>query len=190
MRGGFGAHPFVQHQLRRARACAARRSGSRCRPGPGSPRSPMARATASSSSRITWSATRSGAGRAGDRAQDVGVRDVLQRAHVGLRPRGAAADQQHRRARQRGVGHGGDGVGDAGAGGDHRHAELAGQLGMGMRHVHGGAFVRARRRCGCRAGRDGPRSAGCGRPGGRRRGRRRGPARKRATQAAQARDRR
>ena len=69
------------------------------------------------------------------------MRDVLQRAHIGLGPRGAAADQQDRHPRQRRVGHAGDGVGDAGAGSDHRHAEVAGQLGVRLGHVHGGAFV-------------------------------------------------
>ena len=40
-----------------------------------------------------------GAGVATYRLQDFDVRDVLQRAHVGLRARGATADQEHRRAR-------------------------------------------------------------------------------------------
>ena len=75
------------------------------------------------------------------RTQDIDMRDVLQRPHVGLRARRAAADQQHRRARERGIGHGGDGVGDAGTRGRHRDAEAAGQLGMRMRHVHRGALV-------------------------------------------------
>ena len=44
-------------------------------------------------------------------------------------------------ARQRGVGDRGDRVGHAGPGSDHRDAELAGQLGMGVRHVDGGALV-------------------------------------------------
>ena len=82
-----------------------------------------------------------GARRPRHRPQDVDMRDVLQRPHIGLRPRRAAADQQHRRARQRGVGHGGDGVGDARTGGRHGDAEAAGQLGMGVRHVHGRALV-------------------------------------------------
>ena len=73
----------------------------------------MARATASSSSRSTWSATRSvrAVRVTGRRMSD--VRDVLQRPHVDLGPRRAAADQQHRGARERGVGDRGDGVGHA-----------------------------------------------------------------------------
>ena len=101
----------------------------------------MARATASSSSRITWSGNaRVRAARVTGRRM-IDMRDVLQRTHIGLRARRAAADQQHRRPRQRGVGHGGDGVGDAGPGGHHGDAEVARQLGMGVRHVHGGALV-------------------------------------------------
>ena len=80
----------------RARACAARRSGSRCRPGRARRDRPWRGPRPRRARGSTWSATRSGAGVAADRAQDVGVRDVLQRAHVGLGPRGAAADQQHR----------------------------------------------------------------------------------------------
>jgi len=73
--------------------------------------------------------------------QDVDVRDVLERAHVDLRPRRAAADQQHRHAGYRGVGDGCHGVGDAGSSGDHRHRGRARQLGVGMRHVGRGTLV-------------------------------------------------
>ena len=75
------------------------------------------------------------------RPQQIDVRNILQRSHIGLRPRGAAADQQHRRAGERGIRHGRHRVGDAGTGGDHGDAEAAGQFGMGVRHVHGGALV-------------------------------------------------
>ena len=81
------------------------------------------------------------AGEARHRAQDIDVRDVLERSHVGLRPRGAAADQQHRRPGERGVGHAGDGVGHARPGGRQGDAELSGQLGMRVRHVDGGTLV-------------------------------------------------
>jgi hypothetical protein len=82
-----------------------------------------------------------GARIAADRLQQIDMRDVLQRPHIGLRARGAAADQQHRRAGERGVGHRGHTVGDAGPGGGHRHAEAAGQFGMGVRHMHRRALV-------------------------------------------------
>jgi hypothetical protein len=75
------------------------------------------------------------------RPQDVDVGDVLQRAHIGLRARRAAADQQHRRAGERGIGHGGDRIGHARPGGRHGDAERAGQLRMGMRPVDRGALV-------------------------------------------------
>ena len=82
-----------------------------------------------------------GARGAGDRPQDVDVRDVLQRSHVRLRPRRAAADQQHRRAGERGIGHRGYRVGYARAGRDHGDAQLPRQLGMRVRHVHRGTLV-------------------------------------------------
>ena len=79
--------------------------------------------------------------RAADRAQQIDMRNILQWPHIGLRPRRAAADQQHRRARERGIGHRGHRVGDARTGGDHGDAEAACQLRMRVRHVHRGAFV-------------------------------------------------
>ena len=82
-----------------------------------------------------------GARRARHRPQNIDVRDVLQRTHIGLRARRATADQQHRRARERGIGHGRDRVGHARTGRHHGHAEPAGELGMGMRHMNRGAFV-------------------------------------------------
>jgi hypothetical protein len=75
------------------------------------------------------------------RPQDVDVGDVLQGAHIGLRARRAAADQQHRRTGERGIGHSGDRIGDARPGGRHGDAERAGQLRMGMRHVDRGTLV-------------------------------------------------
>ncbi len=75
------------------------------------------------------------------RPQDVDVGNVLQRAHIGLRSRRAAADQQHRCAGERGVRHGGDGVGDAGPGSRHGDAQHASEFGMGVRHMDGRAFV-------------------------------------------------
>ena len=76
-----------------------------------------------------------GARGAGHRAQDVDVRDVLERPHVDLRPRRAAADHQHRRPCQRRVRDRRHHVGDARAGRHHRHAQAARQLGVGVRHV-------------------------------------------------------
>ena len=57
--------------------------------------------------------------------QDIDVGNVLQRAHIGLRARGAAADQQNRRPGERGVGDRRDRVGDARTGRHHRDAEFA-----------------------------------------------------------------
>ncbi len=67
--------------------------------------------------------------------------NVLQRTHIGLWPRGAAADEKHGRAGERGIRHRGDAIGYARAGGDHGDAELARQLRMGMGHVDGRALV-------------------------------------------------
>ena len=67
--------------------------------------------------------------------------DPLQRPEVVLRARRAAADQQHRRALELRIGDGGDAVGDAGPGGRERDPELAGEHGVRMRHVDGGALV-------------------------------------------------
>ena len=66
---------------------------------------------------------------------------VLERAHVRLRPRRTAADQENRRAGEVGIGHAGHAIGDAGTGGDEANAGFAGQLGVGLRHMYGGAFV-------------------------------------------------
>ncbi len=69
------------------------------------------------------------------------MRNVLQRPHIGLWPRRAAADQQHRSARERGVGHGCDRVGDARPGSRHGDTQRAGQFRVGVRHVDGRSFV-------------------------------------------------
>ena len=82
-----------------------------------------------------------GARGARDRTKNVDVRNVLQRSHIGLRARRAAADQQDRHAGERRIGHRGDCVRHARSGGHHGHAELPGQLGMGVRHMDRGAFV-------------------------------------------------
>ncbi len=67
--------------------------------------------------------------------------DILQRPHIGLRSRRAAADQEYGRACERGIGHGGDGVGHARAGGDHGDAKAAHELRMRMRHMHSRSLV-------------------------------------------------
>ncbi len=69
------------------------------------------------------------------------MRNVLQRTHIGLRARRAAADQQDRDAGKRCIRDRCDRVRHAGSGGHHGDAELPGQLGMGVRHMDRGAFV-------------------------------------------------
>jgi hypothetical protein len=69
------------------------------------------------------------------------MRDVLQRPHVDLGSWRTAADHQNRYARDGGVGHCGDCVGDARAGGNHRDRGTASEFGMRVRHVDGGALV-------------------------------------------------
>ena len=81
------------------------------------------------------------AGSARHRPQNVDVRDVLQRPHVDLRARRAAADQQHWRAGQRSVGDGRHRVRHARPGRDHGDAERACQLRVRVCHVHGRTFV-------------------------------------------------
>ena len=68
--------------------------------------------------------------------QDVDMGNVLQRPHIGLRARRAAADHQNRRPGERGVGDRRDRVGDARTGRHHGDAEFARQLGVGVRHVN------------------------------------------------------
>ncbi len=139
-RAGFGRHPFVEHQLRRDGGPQhVGRDLDIDRPrlahiahGPGDGLVQLA-------DDLIGDARRPRLTR--HRAQDVDMRDVLKRAHIGLRTRGAAADQQHRRAGERGVGHRRDGVGHARPGRDHGDAERAGQLAMSVRHMHGGALV-------------------------------------------------
>ena len=69
------------------------------------------------------------------------MRNVLQWAHVGLWTRGAAANQQHRRARERSIGHSRDGIGDAWSCGNHGNPEATGELGMGVCHMDGRTLV-------------------------------------------------
>ena len=101
----------------------------------------MARATPSSSSRITCSATRSVRERrvTGRRMSTCGMscsgpilacgREVQPPiSSTGAPGEHGVGDRRHR-------------VGDAGAGGDHGDAELARELGMGVRHVDGRTLV-------------------------------------------------
>ena len=73
--------------------------------------------------------------------KDVDVRNVLQRTHIRLRARRAAADEQDGYAGKRCIRDRCDRVRHAGSGGYHGHAELAGEFGMGVRHMDRGAFV-------------------------------------------------
>ena len=82
-----------------------------------------------------------GAGVAGDRAHQIGMNHVLQRAAVLLGARRRARQHQHRRPRDIGVGDAGHGIGHAGAGGDQRDAEAAGELRFGVGHIDRRAFV-------------------------------------------------
>ncbi len=66
------------------------------------------------------------AGPLGQGSQELHLVHLLEGALLEIAQGAAAADEQHGAAVLVGVGHGGDGVGDAGAGGDHRHAALAG----------------------------------------------------------------
>ena len=63
------------------------------------------------------------------------MRNVLERAHIGLGAGGATSDHQNRRPRERGVGDRRDRVRNARAGCHHHDAEFTGQLGVSMRHV-------------------------------------------------------
>ena len=75
------------------------------------------------------------------RPQDVDVGNVLQRAKIGLGARRAAADHQNRHPGERGVGDRRGGVGHAGTGRHHGDSELAGEFGVGVRHVDGRDLV-------------------------------------------------
>ncbi len=77
----------------------------------------------------------------GDRRHHVDVRQVLERAHLVLGVGALAADQQHGRLGAEGVGDPGDGVGGAGARGDHRAAGLAGDSGVSVGGVRGDLLV-------------------------------------------------
>ena len=76
-----------------------------------------------------------------ERAQDLDVRRALQRTHPVLPCRRTAADDEHRRALEIGIGHRRHAVGDAGTRRHERDAEFAGQQRMRGCHVDGGALV-------------------------------------------------
>ena len=82
-----------------------------------------------------------GSGQPGDGGHQLGVHHVLQSAPVFLRQGRCAGNHQHRSAGHMRIGDAGHGVGDTRPGSDQGHAQRAGQLGLGMRHVHRGAFV-------------------------------------------------
>jgi len=75
------------------------------------------------------------------RAHQVGMDDVLQRAAVLLRLRRHTGQHQHRRPGDMRVGNAGHRVGDAGPGRDQRHAETARHVAMRVSHVNRRALV-------------------------------------------------
>ena len=75
------------------------------------------------------------------RPQDVDVRNILQRAQIGLSARGAAADHQNWRSSERGVGDPRDRVGHARAGRHHRDAQVAREFSVGVGHVNRRDFM-------------------------------------------------
>ena len=158
------AHGAGVRRQRRA-AASARRCSSRC-----SARGTSARSVSVGKSRYTGSRLAALAERARhgfveflqhqrrlahrarvarDRAHEVGVDDVLQRAAVLLRPRRHAGEHQHRRARDVRVGDAGHRIGDAGAGGHQRDAEAAGQLAVAHAPCRRRRARRGRRRSRC-----------------------------------------
>jgi hypothetical protein len=82
-----------------------------------------------------------GPGVAGQRPHEIGVDDVLQRSPVLLPAGRQTRDDEDGRPCDVGVGDARHRVGHAGPGGDQRHPEPAGQLGVGVGHVDGGPFV-------------------------------------------------
>ena len=82
-----------------------------------------------------------GAAIAADGFQNIDMGDVLKRPHIRLRPGGATTDQEERRSGKRRIGHAGNAIGDPRSRGRHDDAEGAGELGVSMRHVHGGPLV-------------------------------------------------
>jgi hypothetical protein len=69
------------------------------------------------------------------RPQNVDVRNILQRAQISLRARGAAANHQNWRSSERGVGDPGGRIGHTRPGRNHGDAKLAREFSMGVRHV-------------------------------------------------------
>ena len=82
-----------------------------------------------------------GARVARERAHELGVQHVLQRATVLLRARRCAGQDQQRRTRGMRVGDPRHRVGHARPGSDQRHANAPTQLTVGMRHIDRGALV-------------------------------------------------
>ena len=76
-----------------------------------------------------------------ERAHEVDLRHLLERAGAVGRDRGVAAQQQDRALGVPGGEERGEGVGESGSGGDQRDADLAGDLGPGVGHVHRRAFM-------------------------------------------------
>jgi len=66
---------------------------------------------------------------------------ALQRVEVALARRGCADDEDDGHAIEIGVGERGVGIGETGAGGEHRDADLAGRARIGFRGVAGRGFV-------------------------------------------------
>ena len=82
-----------------------------------------------------------GAGVARDRANQIGVDDVLQRATVFLRARRQSRKHEHARARDVRICDAGHRIRHARPGRDQGNADVAAQCTVGVGHVHGGAFV-------------------------------------------------
>ena len=77
----------------------------------------------------------------GERAHEGHVVELLQRALAPAHRRRAPAEHEHRRAVLLGGGHRAHAVGDAGPGGERRHAGLAGDLGPALGGEGGGRLV-------------------------------------------------
>ena len=77
----------------------------------------------------------------GDRRKQPLGRDVLQLAAMRVRRRGAAGEHDHRLRADKSFGDAGDEIGRAGARRHQTNAGLAGELGVGERHVRGAVLV-------------------------------------------------
>ncbi len=78
----------------------------------------------------------------GDRARDGGLVDArLQGVGLGVPRRGGAGQVDHRRTVEKGVGDRGDHIGEAGAGGDHGHAQPAARARIALGRVPGGDLM-------------------------------------------------